>query len=170
MRERASAHVARSKPHNLADAVVRVDQYDCLGRQGLRRVSRPGGEVTPKNIGRVSAGSGGKRAPEKIDAPTRVTRRITGVPAELRRAEIPRSTPPGREGPVVMLGVEGPDVEVLDARSFVRVVQGSALAQGTAQEAPGVPAGTLRIPPEQLRLGVGGQFGQPKQVSYLDPR
>jgi hypothetical protein len=38
-----------------------------------------------------------------------------------------------------------------------------------AQQAPGVPAGTLRIPPEQLRLGVSGQRGQPKQVSYFDP-
>jgi hypothetical protein len=49
-------------------------------------------------------------------------------------------------------------------------VQGSALAQGTAQEAPGVPAGTLRIPPEQLRLGVSGEACQSKQVSYFDPR
>jgi len=32
-------------------SVLRVDQYDCLGRQGLRRVSPPGGEVTPKDIG-----------------------------------------------------------------------------------------------------------------------
>jgi len=28
----------------------------------------------------------------------------------------------------------------------------------------------LRIPPEQIRLGVGGQRGQPKQVSSFDPR
>jgi hypothetical protein len=48
-------------------------------------------------------------------------------------------------------------------------MQSRALAQGSAQEAPGVPAGTLRVPPEQLGLGVGGQRGQPKQVSYFDP-
>jgi hypothetical protein len=69
-----------------------------------------------------------------------------------------------------MLGVEGPDVEILDAVAPVHVVQGSALAQGPAQEPSGVPAGSLRIPAEQLRLGISRQRGQPKQVSYLDPR
>jgi hypothetical protein len=49
-------------------------------------------------------------------------------------------------------------------------VQGSALAQGPAQEATRVPAGAMRIPPEQVRLGVGGKHGQPKQVSSFDPR
>jgi hypothetical protein len=49
-------------------------------------------------------------------------------------------------------------------------VQGSTLAQGPAQEAASIPAGVVRIPPEQLRLGVGSQGGQPKQVSILDPR
>jgi hypothetical protein len=49
-------------------------------------------------------------------------------------------------------------------------VQGSALAQGPAQETTGVPAGALRIPLEQIRLSVGGQRGQSKQVSSSDPR
>jgi hypothetical protein len=49
-------------------------------------------------------------------------------------------------------------------------VEGSALAQGPAQEAAGVPAGALRIPPEQLRLRVGSQRSESKQVSYFDPR
>jgi hypothetical protein len=49
-------------------------------------------------------------------------------------------------------------------------VQGSALAQGPAQEATGIPAGALPIPPEQFRLAVGGKRGQPKQVSSFDPR
>jgi hypothetical protein len=48
-------------------------------------------------------------------------------------------------------------------------MQSGTLAQGPAQEAPGVPAGTQRIPPEQLRLVVGSQRCQPKQVSYFDP-
>jgi hypothetical protein len=48
-------------------------------------------------------------------------------------------------------------------------VQGSGPAQSPAQEATGVPAGTLRIPPEQIRLSVGGQRGQSKQVSSFDP-
>jgi hypothetical protein len=170
MHERALANVTNGGPYNLADAVLGVDQYYCLGSQSLRRLSPPSGEVAPKNLCRVGAGFGGKRTPEKIYAPTRVTRRITWVPAELRGAEVPRSTPPSREGPVVILGIEGPDVEILDTVASVHVVQGSALAQGPAQEAPGVPAGTMRIPPEQLRLGVGGQRGQPKQISYFDPR
>jgi hypothetical protein len=49
-------------------------------------------------------------------------------------------------------------------------VQGSALAKGPAQQATGIPAGAVRHPPEQIRLGVGRQRGQPKQVSPLDPR
>jgi hypothetical protein len=67
-----------------------------------------------------------------------------------------------------MLGIERPDVEVLDAVPPVRVVQRGALAQGPAEEAAGVPAGALRIPPEQIRLGVGGQRVQPKQISSFD--
>jgi hypothetical protein len=157
-------------PHDLASAVLRVNEYYCFGRQSFRRVSPPGGEVAPKDICRVGAWLGGKRATEKIYAPTRVTRRITGVSAERRRAEVPRSTPPRRKGPAVILGIEGPDVEVLDAVPFVHVMQGRALAQGPAQEAAGVPAGPLRLPPEQLRLGLGGQRGESKQVGYFDPR
>jgi hypothetical protein len=49
-------------------------------------------------------------------------------------------------------------------------VQGSTLAQGPAQEAVGIPAGALRIPPEQIRLDVSGQCGQSKQVSSFDLR
>jgi hypothetical protein len=64
-------------------------------------------------MGRVGAGHGRKRAPEKVDAPADVLGRIARVPAELRGAEVPCSAPPGRERPVAVLGVEGPDVEVL---------------------------------------------------------
>jgi hypothetical protein len=92
LHDRALAHVASGGPYNFARAVLRVDQYYCLGRQSLRRSSPPGGEVALKDIYRVGAGFGGKRAPEEIYPPTRVTRRITGVPAELRGAEVPRST------------------------------------------------------------------------------
>src|ERR1022692_1254415 len=166
----ALARVASGRPDDLASAVLWVDQYDCLGRQSLRRVSPPSGEVAPQDICQVGAGLGRKRAPEKIYAPARVTRRITGISAELRGAEVPRSAPPSRERPVVKLGIEGPAVEVLHAVALVHVMQGSALAQGSAQEAASVPAGTLRIPPEQLRLGVGGQRGESKQVSDFDPR
>src|ERR1700733_11247357 len=135
------AHAVSSGPYNFASAVLRVDQDHCLGRQSLRRGSPPGGKVAPKDVGRVGARPDGKRAPEKIYAPARITRRITGVPAELRGAKVPRSAPPSREGPVVILGIEGPDVEVLDAVASVHVVQGSAaLAEGPAQQAPSVPA------------------------------
>lgn len=130
------ARVASGGPHDLASAVLRVNEYYCFGRQSFRRASPAGGEVPPKDVCRVGAWLGGQRATEKIYAPTRVTRRITGVSAELRGAEIPRSAPPRRKGPVVILGIEGPDVEVLDAVPFVHVVQGSALAQGPAQRRP----------------------------------
>lgn len=99
------------------------------------RVSAPGGEVAPKDVCRVRAGFGRKRAPEKIYAPAPVTRRITGISGELRRAEVPRSAPPSRERPVVELRIEGPDVKVLHAVALVHVVQGSALTQRPAQEA-----------------------------------
>src|SRR6266404_7357162 len=116
------------RPYDFAGAVLRVDQHHCLGGQGLRRASAPGGQVAPQDIGWVGAGPGGKRAAQEVYPPAGVARRITGVPAELRGAEIPRPAPPGRERPVVMLGVEGPDVEILDAVAPVHVMQGSALA------------------------------------------
>jgi hypothetical protein len=166
----ASARVAAGGPDDFASAVLRVDQYDCLGRQGLRRVSSLAGEVTPNGICRVCAGWGRKRASQKIDTPAGVTRRITGVSAELRRAEVPRSAPPRREGPVLMLGIEGPDIEVLDAVPAVHVVQGSTLAQSPAQETTGIPAGAMRIPPEEPGLGVSGQRGESKEVGCFDPR
>src|ERR1700678_1103415 len=53
--------------------------------------------------------------------------------------EVPRSPPPRREGPVVMLGIEGPDIEVLDAVFPVHIVQRSALAQCPAQQTSGIP-------------------------------
>jgi hypothetical protein len=168
--KRALAHVASGGPHDLASAVLRVNEYYCFGRQSFRRVSPSGDEIAPKDICRIGAWLGGKRATEKIYAPTRVTRRITGVSAELRGAEVPRSAPPRRKGPVVILGIEGPDVEVLDAVLFVHVMQGSALAQGPTQEAAGVSAGPSRLPPEQARLGLGSQRGESKQVGYFDPR
>jgi hypothetical protein len=79
-----------------------------------------------------------------------------------------RATGPGRASRV--LGVEGPDVEVLDTVASVHMLQGSALAKGPAQEATGMPARTVRIPLEQLRLSIGRQRGQSKQVGYFDPR
>jgi hypothetical protein len=39
-----------------------------------------------------------------------------------------------------------------------------------AQEATGISAGAMRIPAEELGLSAGGQCGEPKQVSYIDPR
>jgi hypothetical protein len=69
-----------------------------------------------------------------------------------------------------MQGVEGPDIEVLDAVFLVHIVQGSALAQRPAQETTGISSGAVRIPPEQLGLCVGSQRGESKQVSHLDPR
>jgi hypothetical protein len=74
----------------------------------------------------------------------------------------------GRERPVVKLGVEGPDVEVLDAVLPVHVVDRSALAQGPAQQAAGIAAGTLRVVFEELGLGIGGQRGKAQKVSYVD--
>jgi len=155
-------------------AVLRVDQHHRLGRQSLRRVSPPGSEVALDGICRVGAGCGRKRAAEEINAPAGVTRRVTWVSAEPGGAEVPRSSPPNREGPVVILSIERPDVEVLDAVLSIHVMQGSALAQGRAQgpaqETTGIPSGAVRIAPEELGLCVGGQRGKSNQVSYLDPR
>ena len=162
--------MATGGPYDFACAVLRVDEYHGLGRQSLCRVSPPVGEVAPNGICRVGAGSGWKRAPKKVNAPAGVTRRVTGVSAELRGPEVPRSSPPSREGPVVILGIEGPDVEVLDPVFPVHVVQGSALAQGPAQETTGIPARAVRISPEEPGLGVAGQRGESEQVSYLNSR
>jgi hypothetical protein len=84
------------------------------------------------------------------------------------RAEVPRSAPSGRERPVVMPGIEGPDVEVPDAVLPVHVVQGSALAQGPAQQAAGIAAGTARIALEELGFGIGGQRGETQKVNSVD--
>ena len=124
-----------------------------------------GRRIAPDGIDRVGAWCVRKRPPKKINAPAGVTRRVTRVSAELRGAEVPRSSPPRREGPVVILGIEGPDVEVLDAIFPVHIVQGSALTQGPAEQPPGIPSGAGRMPSEELGLCVGGQRGEPKQVS-----
>jgi hypothetical protein len=47
-------------------------------------------------------------------------------------------------------------------------VQGSALAQGPAQQAGGIAARTTRIALEELGLGIGGQRGEAQKVSYAD--
>jgi hypothetical protein len=56
------------------------------------------------------------------------------------------------------------------ASAVLRLDQYHCLAQGSAQETTGISAGAVRIPPEELGLGVGGQRGGSKQVSYFDPR
>lgn len=66
--ERPLARVV-SGPHDFASAVLRVYEYHRLRRQSLGRGSPRGGEVAPKDVGRVSAGFSGKRATEKIYAP-----------------------------------------------------------------------------------------------------
>jgi hypothetical protein len=67
-----------------------------------------------------------------------------------------------------MLGVEGPDVEVLDAVLPVHVVQGSALAQGSAQQAAGIAARTVRVALEEFGFGLGSQRGEAQKVTYVD--
>ena len=79
-----------------------------------------------------------------------------------------RSAPSGRERPVVLLGVEGPHVEVLDAVPPVDVVQGSALAQRPAQQAASIAAGSAWMAPEQLGLSLSGQRSEAQKVGYLD--
>jgi Bacitracin resistance protein BacA len=117
---------------------------------------------------RIIRGRGRKRAPEKVDAPSGVLRRIVGVSAELRGAEVPRFAPSDRERPVVMLGVEGPDVEVLDAVLPVHVMQGSALAQGAAQQTADIAAGATRIALEKPGLRISAQSREAQKVSYFD--
>ena len=155
-------------PYDLAGAVCRVDQDGCFCRQCPRRGSTPGGQVIADGAGWIGAGRDWQRAAEKVDTPACIPWRITGVPAELRRAEVSRSAPPGREGPVVMLGVEGPDIEVLDAVLPVDVVQGSTLAQRPAQQAAGIATGTARMAAEQLGLSLSGQCSEAQKVGYLD--
>src|SRR5207302_10869403 len=92
--ERASARVASDRLNDLANPVLRANQYYCLGGQLLRRASPPSGEIAPDDFGRVCTRFDPERAPEKIYAPAGITRRITRVSAELRRAEVPRSAPP----------------------------------------------------------------------------
>jgi hypothetical protein len=100
MHERVSAaRLAGSGPHDFACAVLRVDQNHGLGGQVFRRLGPPGREIAPDGICRVGAGCGRKRTPQKVDAPAGVARRVARVSAELRGAEVPCSTPPGREGP-----------------------------------------------------------------------
>jgi hypothetical protein len=66
--------------------------------------------------------------------------RTAGRPGTCRisRAEVRRSPPPGREGAIVVFGVERPDVEIFDAVLSVHKVQGSTLAYCTAQKAVGI--------------------------------
>ena len=162
------ARAAVGGPYDFADALHRVDQDHCFRPQVPRRGGPARGQVIVDGMGRVSAGRDRKRAPEKVDAPTGVSEGITRVSAELRGAEVPRSAPPCRERPIVMLGIEGPDVEVLDAVASVHVVQGSALAQSSAKQAASIAAGTARITLEELDLGIVSQRGEMQKVSYLD--
>ena len=52
----------------------------------------------------------------------------------------------------------------------MHVVQRRTLAQGPAQQAAGIAAGALWMPPDEVRLGVGSQRGQSAQVSEFDQR
>ena len=86
--ERSSARAPIGGPYDFADTIDRVDQDSCFRRKCPSRVSPPSGQIIADGVGRIGAGCGRKRAPEKVDAPADVLWRIAGVSAELRGAEV----------------------------------------------------------------------------------
>src|SRR6202042_3158749 len=89
-----------------------------------------------------------ERSPEQIDATACGRWRVIWISPEFRRAVIRCPPPPVREWPVAALGVERPDVEVLDAIRSVQIVEGSPpdTAPGTraARRSAPHPAGGAR--------------------------
>jgi hypothetical protein len=83
-------------------------------------------------------------------------------------AEVARPAPARGKGPVVVLGVERPDVEVLDAGVFVHVVLGGSLTQCAGQQAASVPAGAGRVARKQHGFGVSRSVCKAQQVCSVD--
>jgi hypothetical protein len=71
---------------NFANAVLRVDQDHCLGRQCLSRASPLACKVTPKDDGRGDARPDWKRAPEKIYASVTAKSSSCHAPGSRREA------------------------------------------------------------------------------------
>jgi hypothetical protein len=98
-RQLAGAHV--DGPHDFSGAIAWVDQNCCFVGESLSRLSPAADEVTADGVGWVCAGCGRQRTPEKIDTPTGVASRVSGVSTELRRAKVARAAPSRREWPVI---------------------------------------------------------------------
>jgi hypothetical protein len=145
-RMRRSVQARASGPYDLSGAPARVDKDHGFGSQLPGGLRPPPSKVPAGGFGRVRAECSRQRASEAIDPPARVTSRISGVAAELRGAEVARPAPSRPERPAIKLGVEGPDIEVLDTVPPVDVVHGGALAQRPAQLTAGIPARALRVP------------------------
>jgi hypothetical protein len=69
-----------------------------------------------------------------------------------------------------MLGVEGPNVEILDAVLPVQIVQGRALAQRPAQQPARIASCTLRVPSEQSGFNFSRENSEPDEIGHLNPR
>ena len=120
-------------------------------------------EIVTQNFGRFGVKRHVERSPEQIDATACERWRVIWISPEFRPAVIRCPPPPIREWPVAALGVERPDVEVLDAIRSVQIVEGSPLTQRPAQSgrrsAPH-PAGDARTVllrhPQRARPAAGG--------------
>jgi hypothetical protein len=95
-------------------------------------------------------------------------RRVVRIPAEPGWAEVSLSPPAVREGPIVMLGVKRPHVEVLDPGCPVQIVASGPLAQRPAQQPARIPSRAVRVPHEKPGLCLCRECLKMDQVGLPD--
>jgi hypothetical protein len=158
------------RPDDLTGELFGVDEHDRFCRQFFRRAGPRCREIVMQNFGRFGVKRHVERSPEQIDATACERWRVIWISAEFRPAVIRCPPPPIREWPVAALGVERPDVEVLDAIRSVQIVEGSPLTQRPAHEPAGVAPRTPRVAREQSCFDIRSEVGQSQEVIPVDAR
>jgi hypothetical protein len=167
-RMRRSVQARARGPYDLSGAPARVDKDHGFGSQLPGRLRPPPSKVPADGFRWVRTECSRQRASEAIDPPARITSRITGIAAELRGAEVACPAPPRRERPAIKLGVEGPDIEVLDTVPPVDVVTAAPWHSARPSRRPAYRPRALQVSPEELGFGVSGQLGKAPRISQFD--
>jgi hypothetical protein len=113
------------RPDDLTGELFGVDEDGRFCWQFFRRAGPRCKEIVTQNFGRFGVKQHVERSPKQIDATACERWRVIWISPEFRPAVIRCPPPPIRECPVAALGVERPDVEVLDAIRSVQIVEGS---------------------------------------------
>lgn len=162
-------HLGWRRPHNCASVFSRIDHHHGLMREGPRRCRTSTSQIATNCVDGVLADNGVDRSPHQVDPTTSERLRVHRHAAKFRWAEVAFDSTPRRERAVGMRREEAPDVEVLDARCAVHVVERCSLAERDTEQAVSIQAAKLRFTAEEVPSILASDLGESLKILIGDP-